>query len=288
MHDKYNLKTHRNVIVAAIVAVEAVNNAHRITGAVYSLPYSAERNELVSAAEQAERAFSEKMFSALNAVPHIGVGRKGYPGDLPVILDWLRKGNIHLSALHWHIIDIGDARARGESWKVPDNPSAIYDDAEEIYGEPEAPPVELVVNYEIAEELSMIECASDPSRNAGVKTITPTSTTNAVTVNVIREYYRIGAWGAAGEVQYDNPGDAVRAAYAEADTGNYYSIAIERVTVHDPIPGDLFCVTETVTGRVVLPGPPALARSPGLSRYNPVNGWDQPLTITLPLSITPG
>lgn len=101
----------------------------------------------------------------------------------------------------------------------------------------------------------------------------------SATVRTIREYYRVG--GARGEC-FDDLAAAVRGAFATAAQGNYASITVERVTVHEPYADGVWGqVTETVTGEISIPGPAHYMQRPELSRYHPVNGWAIPETITV-------
>lgn len=104
-------------------------------------------------------------------------------------------------------------------------------------------------------------------------------------VKVVGEYYRVG--GPRGE-RFDSIGDAVRGAFAMAVRDNYYSISVERVTVHEPVLGregsfESLCgpISETVTGKISIKGPAHYISLPELSRYHPVNGWVLPDTIEI-------
>ncbi len=96
---------------------------------------------------------------------------------------------------------------------------------------------------------------------------------------VEREFYRVG------EAEFDEPTEAVRAAFDLAARTNACAVKVERVTAHEPVENEFSViagpVTETVTGTVYIEAPSQVARSPELSRYSAVNGWVVPETITV-------
>lgn len=100
------------------------------------------------------------------------------------------------------------------------------------------------------------------------------------TVRTIREYYRVGGERGSKHASIE---DAVAAAFLLHAEGNYWSIGIERVTVHEPYDGGVFGeITETVTGSISIPGKAHYTMgTPELSRYHSVNGWSIPSTITI-------
>jgi hypothetical protein len=95
------------------------------------------------------------------------------------------------------------------------------------------------------------------------------------TAKVTGEFYRV-----LGR-RFESITEAAQMAYAVLAEGSYHAIDIERVTTHEPVAtfddpgvnaffgGDR---TETVTGRVSIPGIPQLRFDSRLGRYHPVDG----------------
>lgn len=102
------------------------------------------------------------------------------------------------------------------------------------------------------------------------------------TARVTGEFYRV-----LGE-RFETITEAAQRAYAALTDGRLHAVDIERVTEHEPVAtfdhpavsalfgGDR---TETVTGRISIPGIPQLRFDSRLGRYHPVNGVSLPETI---------
>lgn len=114
-------------------------------------------------------------------------------------------------------------------------------------------------------------------------------------IHVTAEYYRVSRMGAATrwEPVDDTRYHTISVAVAQAMRlilDGAGSLSVERVTEHEPcpvecdawlelLPPESRFFTETVTGRVNIPGPHAYDMDPRLSRYHAVNGWVIPETI---------
>ena len=107
------------------------------------------------------------------------------------------------------------------------------------------------------------------------------------TVRTTGEYYRVALRNANGWGQPDYEGpfqfipDAVEMAM-RLTLDRKVTCVVERVTTHEPhenASGTGEITSETVTGRVFVPGPRSYNEDPQLSRHDPVAGWLIPLDI---------
>lgn len=103
-------------------------------------------------------------------------------------------------------------------------------------------------------------------------------------VRTTGEYYRVAFRGgnAWGELEFEGPfaliPDAVERAM-RMTLERKVTCYVERVTTHQPheSPGlDSSITTETVTGRIRIPGPHSFGDDPQLTRNQPGVGWVMP------------
>lgn len=107
------------------------------------------------------------------------------------------------------------------------------------------------------------------------------------TVKTTGEYYRVALRNANSwdEPDYEGPFQFIPDAVEKAmrlTVDLKVSCAVERVTTHEPHEdpsGSGEITTETVTGRVFIPGPRSYNDDPQLTRHDDTLGWLIPLTI---------
>ena len=105
------------------------------------------------------------------------------------------------------------------------------------------------------------------------------------TVTTTGEYYRVALRSGSGwdEPEFEGPfqfiPDAVERAM-KITLELKVSCVVERVTTHEPHEAPSGQVTtETVTGRVLIPGPKSYNDDPQLTRHDDTLGWLVPQTI---------